>query len=843
LTTWEDKVDTNQPIYATILTTLKDRSAELIVLNSDLVTLQGQLLEKQTLLKVRIQEGTLDTSTLSAEIKVIEGQIAAKEAQITAKKAEITVINASLDAIHTDLDFINPINFTTAQLSELQTFIIGNTYTNPNIIKTDISTTVEIQEYSQTLYNQAVGILAKVSQPRYQFEINSINFIFLKEFQTFIDQLALGCLVTVEFADGHTVTPALLGIEWNYDNPTDFKMTFSNRMRLDDSAFQFSDLYNQTVSSGISTSFNSEQWSNWSTNYKDKVSEFITAALDTSRNMVTSGSNQDFYMDSNGFRGRKLIDIEKKTYDPEELWIINNMIAFTRDSWDHASLALGKISGSSVPGGGSAYGIVGDIIVGRLIAGNQLMITNRDSSFTVTGSSVNIINGELRFDRKNGNTQILLDPTYGIEISKRNYTTGSYAPQFYVDTDGNIIFTGTLSGANGDFTGTITASSGKIGAWTIDAYGLTNTYGDAIYGTGRVSLGNSRFKIDGDQLSFDGDIYARNLMDYVQGYQVQNIIAETIMAGRISGVEIFGGEISWPGVRMYSPQPGFSAMDASGAIVMSNQNGSIGIASGGIVITSTAGVQLGGLFGSGPTMIVGDLEVLDSNFNRGWGMTTNIPVQTSSGSYVMQFINGLLIDPYHYAGGTSGSIVPPPAVPGWHKKTMLSSGSSLPVIDYAAPVSGTINAGTLSASPVEYYFESKSVDIPTICNYRVATAKYTTVNTWGFMFITQLGINATVGAFGREIRYDSAGSPVWNNDWASVDSISFDESNSYDGYNRILFFHKPTNGASVHFAAMNFYNNPFLYMGSGWISANQPLPSYIDKIQDQAWEFGIAEWY
>jgi hypothetical protein len=62
---------------------------------------------------------------------------------------------------------------------------------------------------------------------------------------------------------------------------------------------------------------------------------------------------------------------------------------------------------------------------------------------------------------------------------------------------------------------------------------------------------------------------------------------------------------------------------------------------------------------SGQTTIIGNLKTIDENFNVGWGMTTNIPVQTSSGSYVMQFINGLLIDPYHYAGssgsGTSGS--------------------------------------------------------------------------------------------------------------------------------------------------------------------------------------------
>jgi hypothetical protein len=388
LNAWELKVNNLQPVYADILTSLKIEDVTLLGLESNLTLLQDQLTSLENIQKTRIQ-GKITGEYIDESVDPpitwpsINDAVKAKQVEIDAKQVEIDAENLVIKNINDDLieknytvSFENPINFTSGQLFQLNTFIIGSTYTDANFIKTDIMSASAIQDMAQELYNQAKGydtsiqgaphhidgVLDKVSEPRYTFDVTSVNFVFLKDFQTFIDQLELGCTLTIQFDENRTVVPALLGIDFSYDNPVDFKLTFSNRLRLDDAEFQFSDLFNGTINSGISTNFNSELWSNWTNNYKDDVSEFLKSALNASRNMVINASDQSFIIDSNGLRARYL-DPATNQFDPRQIWMINNMLAFTRDNFDNVNMAIGEIntySGSVVTG--SAYGIVGDIV-------------------------------------------------------------------------------------------------------------------------------------------------------------------------------------------------------------------------------------------------------------------------------------------------------------------------------------------------------------------------------------------------------------------------------------------------------------------------------------------------
>ena len=617
LTIWENKVTANQVTYANLLTDLIDYNTTLITQQGELATLQGELAALLEIQKVRIQQ-KLSITAINALIKAKRAEITAKEAEIAITQGYVDTTNASLTAINTDLSFVN--NFTNAQILELNNFIIGSTYTNTNFIQTDIMTSVEVQQMAQELYDQAILILAKVSEPRYSFEVDSANFVFLKEFQTFINQLALGSTVTIAIRDGVYTYPAILGIDYNYDEPTSFKLILSSRLRLDDAAFQFSDLFNQTVNSGLSTTFNSEIWSNFQKNYKDDVSVFLTSALDASKNAVINATNQEFIIDSVGLRGRYL-DPATGLYDPKQLWMINNMLVFTNDDWDSCSLALGEIT---TPFGTTAYGLAAQVIVGTLLAGNQLFITNENNTFNVDGSGATLIDASFTLTRSDGNSRILIDPDIGIAISKRDNTTGSYVDQFYADSQGNIIFTGNLSGASGTFTGSIEATSGKIGAWSIDNFGLYDVYGNYIYGNGKVRLG--MLTIDGSEAWFNGNIYANNINGLIEGWQIGSLNADVINAGTLSAVDIYGCDIYWPGVRMWSPGIGYSYIQADNSISMFANDAAGNV--GGIVNVSPTGaymgevaVVLGSFFGGTNITFNGTITTTDVNSNTGVGIS------------------------------------------------------------------------------------------------------------------------------------------------------------------------------------------------------------------------------
>jgi hypothetical protein len=239
LNAWEDKVDDFQPVYADTLTIYKNTNASIVVKQTELTDLLSELSTLQAVQKSRIAGG-LDHSEIDAKIVAKQAEITDKRAQIASLQKVANSQGAKLTEINNSLSFAS--NFSTVQLVELSNYIFENTYKNENFVQTDIMTNVEIQEMSQELYDQAQVVIARVAQPRYEFSVEAANFLFMPEFQEFIDQLALGCVVKIEVKEDEIVDAILLEISYSFDDPEDFSITFGNRVRLDNEDFKFSDL-------------------------------------------------------------------------------------------------------------------------------------------------------------------------------------------------------------------------------------------------------------------------------------------------------------------------------------------------------------------------------------------------------------------------------------------------------------------------------------------------------------------------------------------------------------------------------------------------------------------------
>lgn len=278
--------------------------------------------------------------------------------------------------------------------ADLNEFIVENTYQNNNFVFPDRMTAANYQASLTKLRDQAKEVLKKVSQPRYEISIESSNLLALEEFKPFIDQFELGCKITINKGDSTPIKVTVLGIEYNFEDPSKFSIILSNRIRLDNGKFMYSDLFNQSVNAGTSTNFDSGKWSNWSNNYKNEVTSFISSSLDASLNNIVSSQNQDIIINQSGLRGRELVPETLNSANPEykdkQVWLVNNMLAFTEDNWQTASLALGEITNDDT--GETSFGLIAETIVGTLIAGETLTIKNQDSSFLVDANGVTIIN-------------------------------------------------------------------------------------------------------------------------------------------------------------------------------------------------------------------------------------------------------------------------------------------------------------------------------------------------------------------------------------------------------------------------------------------------------------------
>lgn len=590
LNAWDAVVDTQQPLYADGLTLLQTYNAELLVLQSDLADLQSEYLSLEGVKAVRIQANE-DLTSINAELASKQLEIDNQNTLISNKQSQISDVTSDLQSITELVSF--DANFTPEQLLELNNFMYENTYKNENIIQTDSMNAVEIQAQAQSLYNQAQTVLERISQPRYEFSLDAINYIDLQEFSVFTSQTELGSEITVELENDTYITAVLLEMEIQFDNPENFSMTFSNRLRLDNGSFMYSDLMGQVVKTGSAVSFDSLKWSNWENDYKDEVTTFISSSLNAAVNNLVSSDNQDILINQNGLRARQW-NSDTSSYDDRQMWMVNNMLAFSDDGFQTAKLALGEVS---LQGGGTAFGLVGEVIAGRILAGNTLTIANSANNFVLDESGATLNNA--KFTLQTTNTKVNIDPTALNVFSIQKNEGGTFNNKFWVDNAGNVNFSGNLTGATGTFSGTLSASVGNIGTLVIDSNGLKTADGS------NYMRGNGDFKwgalsISGGSAVFTGDIYANKIVGQIVNTQVADSaisdskIATGLNAGKMtfgsmSGNRLYGGtatemNLSWAGIDIYKSSTGNSFIDATSSVALRGGSQVLGVGSSNITL-------------------------------------------------------------------------------------------------------------------------------------------------------------------------------------------------------------------------------------------------------------------
>jgi len=625
LDAWEAIISSEQSGYASNLLMLEEYNQDLLGLQSDLATLTEEYMVLEGLQTVSIQAGE-DYSDINTQLSDKQDEIDAQNVLITNKQNQIDSITSNLQTTNTNVSFTT--NFTSGQLLELNNFIFENTYRNENIIQTDSMTLVEIQQQAQALYDQAINVLERVSQPRYEFSVDLVNYIVLPQFSVFTSQTDLGSIVTVEVDEESYIQTVLLEMEMQFDDPSNFSITFSNRLRLDNENYTFSDLIGEVVKTGSSVAFDSTKWANWENNYKDNVSTFITSALDATANNIISNTNQEILINQHGLRARE--SDGAGGYEGKQAWLVNNVLAFSDDGFQTAKLALGEIN---LPEGGTAYGLVGDVIVGRLLAGNTLTIENEGNNFVLDSTGATLNNA--KFSIETTNTKIIIDPTETISFRIQKNEGGTFTDKFWVDNSGNVNFAGNLSGATGTFSGTLSATVGNIGSLVIDSQGLKTSNGqNYLRGDGSLKWGG--LNISGSSATFTGAVHATTLTGTLDWSNLTNVPANNInyggSYGTLSGNAIYGGTASLGGVNVTGSQLQIGGnAQIIGALVIANN------------FTSNNGILFMG--GGGTNYLQGSLSLSGSFYlPSGTGNNGTYSITTPYGTRYFTFSRGVLVN-------------------------------------------------------------------------------------------------------------------------------------------------------------------------------------------------------
>ena len=179
-----------------------------------------------------------------------------------------------------------------------------------------------------------------------------------------------------------------------------------------------------------------------------------------------------------------------------------------------------------------AYGLIADVIIGQLVASSELVISNESNTFRVDAGGAELINAYFKLTSGNGRSQIILDPNDNSAIRIQTDTGGGFEDKFYVDLSGNIVAED------------IKTNSGTIGGWNIKEDGLYSNWGDYIKSNGYGKL--SLLTYTPSSAVFDGNIYAKNLLDKVQHVNMgtNSVDTEQLFNSAISNPKLQDGCVS-----------------------------------------------------------------------------------------------------------------------------------------------------------------------------------------------------------------------------------------------------------------------------------------------------------
>lgn len=490
---WMNKIEDNTDNFKALKEQKREKINQHTVLTGNLSVAESNLKAKLDVQAVHIAAGNnTELAKVAVEIKECEEAVATINGQIATNLSEQSTLDTSISAITTSLSFEN--NFTESQLEQLQYYINGAVYENENFVYTSVMTEADKMEISQQLYEQGMLEFAKLNKGQYEYTCDISPFMFTKDYEEFTKNLKLGDTVNLELEDGVWVTPKIMQVVIDYDNPDNTTVTLSDSFRLANSIYEFSNGYTQTVKTSRKTSLSASKWDEPSNNgFFNTVSNYITNALSLAAQEIVNADNQEFTLGSYGLRG-KMYDEDTDTYDKHQVAMTNNVLAFTDDNWTSCKTALGKVT----IGDDEYYGLVAEAIFGNIIAGNSLTIESVDKSFKIDSTGVHLENAPIIMTRTNGKSQILINTTDGFKIQKlRENTTNVWDDVLSEDTDGNIV-------AN-----SIKVETGYIGGWTIKSDGLYSPTGDYIKSNGKGKL--SLMTYDNSSATFSGNIYANNL--------------------------------------------------------------------------------------------------------------------------------------------------------------------------------------------------------------------------------------------------------------------------------------------------------------------------------------------
>lgn len=272
-----------------------------------------------------------------------------------------------------------------------------DTYTNSNYVSDGLSTAGCLAK-AKELVEAAAKEARKACVLQRTVSVSLGNLLMRPEFERLYDSFALFNYIRVR-TDDELLKLRIIGIEFAGESPEKIEVTFSDQVKsIDGKMDDLRGIIKQAASMATSypsTVLQAKQGSD----AKGEISDMHTNGLNAAKTMLTNNDNNEVTITPAGILCKRMDD--QGMYGEKQLRITGNIMAFTDDSWKTVKMAIGEMEfddttdptgNTKIPG----YGIIADNIIGKLIAGDKMLIGNKDKSVQITGEGITISNGVIK---------------------------------------------------------------------------------------------------------------------------------------------------------------------------------------------------------------------------------------------------------------------------------------------------------------------------------------------------------------------------------------------------------------------------------------------------------------
>lgn len=359
----------------------------------------------QSCLDVLVEQGISDLETWGNENPNLYGifyldylqKLSAIDAEMSVRESDIKTIDSLMNAIETErtsiqdkLDFQKYLGDTLWK--QFCAYRRESEYSNNNYISDGLSN-AELFKQAREFFKTAEDEIYKSANLQMHMSSTLRNLLTIKEFEKLLDYFEVGNWLRIE-ADDEIYKLRLIKYDIDYDNLETVSVEFSDVLKVKDGRSDADSILSKASSISSTYAAVEKQASKG-----EKSSQYIDTwhkdGLDaTLMRIVNNAENQDIVWDSHGMIFRKYDEVIEG-YSPRQLKIINSTIAVTDDNWLSTKTAIGYFMYKNPRSGKleTAYGINGELIVGKLLLGEALAIYNSAGTLTFDENGFNITNG------------------------------------------------------------------------------------------------------------------------------------------------------------------------------------------------------------------------------------------------------------------------------------------------------------------------------------------------------------------------------------------------------------------------------------------------------------------